>query len=59
MQTVLRFVPGFVAATVAFGVTRLFSWTDVGFEFSTFLALYAVGAISLDRALKRYGSAKD
>ncbi len=57
MQVVLQFIPGLVAASVAFGVTRLFSWTDVGFEFSAFLAVYAVVAISLNRGMKRYGSA--
>jgi hypothetical protein len=57
MQAMLRFIPGFAAASVAFVVTRLFSWTEVGFEFSVFLAAYAAVAISLDRGLKRYGVA--
>lgn len=55
MQVMLRFIPGLVAASVAFAVTRLFAWTEVGFEFSVFLAAYAAVAISLDRGMKRYG----
>ena len=58
MQTILRFVPGAAAAVVAFGVTKLVSWTELGFEFGAFLTAYLVVAASVDRAMKRYG-AKD
>jgi hypothetical protein len=56
MQTILRFVPGVTAAAVAFVVTKLVGWTEIGFEFGAFLTAYLVVAASVDRAMKRYGA---
>ena len=56
MQSVLRTTSGAVAATAAFGVTKLVGWTEIGFEFSVFLGAYLVVAVAFDRALTRYGA---
>ncbi len=56
MQAILHFVPGVVAASAAFFVTRLFGWTELGFEFGAFLVAYTVVSVSVDRGLKRYGA---
>ena len=55
MQGSLQFIPGVLAAAVAFFVTRLIGWTELGFEFGTFLVAYTVVAVSVDRGMKRYG----
>ena len=55
MQATLRFIPGLAAATVAFGVTKLVGWTELGFEFGAFLTAYVAVAVSVDRGMKRYG----
>jgi len=56
MQAILQFIPGLVAATAAFVLVRLFSWTELGFEFGAFLVAYIAVAVSVDRAMKRYGA---
>ncbi len=58
MQSVLQYVPGVVAATVAFGATKIVAWTEIGFEFGVFLGAYLVVLLSVDRAMKRYGTRK-
>lgn len=58
MQTILHFVPGLVAALVAFGVTKLFAWTELGFELGAFLAAYLVVTISVERGMRRYGASR-
>ena len=55
MQAILQFVPGVLAASAAFFVTRLLGWTELGFEFGSFLVAYTVVAVSVDRGMKRYG----
>jgi hypothetical protein len=58
MQAVLQFIPGFVAASTAFGVTKIFRWTESGFEFGVFIVLYSAVAVAVDRGMKRYGASK-
>ena len=45
-------------ATVAFGATKIVAWTEIGFEFGVFLGAYLVVLLSVDRAMKRYGTRK-
>lgn len=53
----LRFVPGLLGAVAAFVVLRLLSWVgSLTFELLVFLGTYAAVAVSVDAALKRYGS---
>ena len=56
MESVLRFVPGVVAGTVAFVATKIVAWTGIAFEFGVFLAAYLVVVVSVDRGMKRYGT---
>ncbi len=56
MQLILRLVPGVVGAVCAFSVSKLFAWTDIGFELGAFLVTYLAIAVAVDRGLKRYGS---
>jgi hypothetical protein len=56
MQLVLRFIPGIVGAVCAFSVSKLFAWTELGFELGAFLVTYLAIAVAVDRGLKRYGS---
>ena len=56
MESVLRYVPGVVAAMVAFVATKLVAWTELGFEFRVFLTAYLVVVLSVDRGMKRYGT---
>ena len=56
MQAILQLVPGVVGASAAFFVTRLFGWTELGFEFGVFLLSYVLVAVAVDRAMKRYGA---
>ncbi len=58
MQSVLQYVPGVVAATVAFGATKIVAWTEIGFEFGIFFGAYLVVLLSVDRGMKRYGTRK-
>ena len=53
---VIKFVPGFVAAIVAYSVSRLIGWIEgFWFKFFIFLIVYLIGAIALDIAMTRYG----
>ncbi len=56
MQSVLQYVPGVVAATVAYVATKIVAWTEIGFELGVFLGAYLVMVVSVDRAMKRYGT---
>ena len=56
MQSVLRYVPGVVAATVAYVATKIVAWTEIGIEISVFIGAYLVMVGSVDRAMKRYGT---
>ena len=56
MESVLRYVPGVVAAMFAFVATKLVAWTEIGFEFGVFIAAYLVMVVSVDRGMKRYGT---
>jgi hypothetical protein len=56
MVSVLRYVPGVVAASVAFVATKIVAWTEIGFEFGVFLAAYLVVVVLVDRGMKRYGT---
>ena len=56
VQAILKFLPGVVAAGVAFVATKLVAWTEVRFEFSVFVAAYIAVAVSMDRGMKRYGA---
>ncbi len=56
MQSVLRYVPGVVAAVIAFVATKIVAWTQIGFEFGVFLGAYLVTVVSVDRGMKRYGA---
>lgn len=53
----IRFVPGFAAATVAFGLIELVEWMEIASattELVLFLASYAIAALGFDHALRRY-----
>ena len=56
MQSILKYVPGFVAASIAFWVTKLAAWTEIGYELGIFLAAYLITVVSLDRGMKKYGA---
>jgi hypothetical protein len=56
MKTMMRFIPGFVAAIGAFWVPKVTSWLDsVWLEMMVYLGVYGLIAVSLDTAMKRYG----
>lgn len=53
----IRFVPGFIAATGAFWVPKVTDWFDsLWLELSVYLGVYVVIAVSVDTAMKRYGA---
>jgi hypothetical protein len=56
MQLVLRLVPGVVGAVCAFAVSKLFAWTDLGFDLGAFLVTYLAVSVAVDRGFTRYGS---
>ena len=59
MQLILRWVPGIVGAVCAFSVSKLFAWTELGFELGAFLVAYLAIAVAVDRGLKRYGRSSE
>jgi len=55
----IKYVPGFVAAIVAFFVLKLISWIDaVALQAFIFLAAYGVVVVGLEKGMKRYGAHK-
>jgi hypothetical protein len=53
----LRFVPGFVAAVIAFAVMKLISLVaSLGWQALVFLVVYIVVAVAVDYAMRRYGT---
>lgn len=55
----IKYVPGFVAAIVAFVVLKLVSWIDaVALQAFLFLAAYGVVMVGLEKGMKRYGAHK-
>jgi hypothetical protein len=55
----IKYVPGFVAAIIAFVVLKLVSWLNsTGLQAFLFLAAYVVVAVGLDKGMKRYGAHK-
>jgi hypothetical protein len=52
----IRFVPGFVAAIGAFWAPKATAWLDsLWIELLVYLGVYALLAVSVDTAMKRYG----
>ena len=51
----LKFLPGFAAAIVAFLGLKLVGWLPWLLQFLVFLGIYGFVAIALDRAMKNYG----
>ncbi len=52
----IRFVPGFIAAIGAFWVPKATAWLDsLWLEMLVYLGVYALLAVSVDTAMKRYG----
>lgn len=56
VSTIIRFLPGSLAALVAFITLKLLAWLPVILQLLVFLLVYLVMAVFLDRALRQYGS---
>ena len=55
----MRYIPGFVAAIIAFVVLKLVSWMDsTALQAFIFLASYGVVAVGIEKGMKRYGAGK-
>jgi membrane protein implicated in regulation of membrane protease activity len=52
----MRFLPGVIAAIVAYFALPLLTWLEFSLRFLAFLAFYLIVAVVADRALKRYGN---
>lgn len=58
MSRLLQFLPGLIGAVVAFIALLIMGWLQIEStwaRFVLFLLVYAITAISLDRALTAYG----
>ena len=52
----IRLLPGFIAAIGAFWVPKVTAWFDsLWLELLVYLGVYALIAVSVDTAMKRYG----
>jgi hypothetical protein len=57
--SVIKYVPGFVAAIIAFVVLKLVSWMDsTALQAFIFLAAYGVVVVGIEKGMKRYGAGK-
>ena len=57
MSTVIRLLPGLIGAGAAFVALKLlilFGFATLGFELSAFFAVYLVGAVLADKAMRAY-----
>ncbi len=55
----MSYIPGFVAAIIAFVVLKLISWIDsTALQAFIFLAAYGVAAVGIEKGMKRYGADK-
>ena len=53
----IRFMPGLVGALSAYVVLKLIGWAaSLSFEFLAFAGTYVVVTVSIDLALRRYGT---
>jgi hypothetical protein len=57
MSTIVRLVPGLIAAVAAFVALKLLLFvnlTSLGFEIAAFFVVYLVVAVIADRAMRAY-----
>lgn len=60
MATVIRIVPGFIAAIVAFIALKLlifFGSTALGLQILVFFLVYIIAAVAAEKAMSAYGKA--
>ena len=54
----LKFVPGAIAAIVAFVLLKLTAWLPLLLQFLVFLLAYGFVAVTVDRAMMNYNDGK-
>jgi hypothetical protein len=55
----MKYIPGFVGAIIAFVVLKLVSWfNSVALQAFLFLTAYGVVVVGLEKGMKRYGAGK-
>ena len=57
-SSLIRLLPGLLAALVGFIVLKAMAWLSVSLQLLLFLATYLFVAVLIDRALRQYGERK-
>ena len=57
-SSLIRFLPGLLAALVGFIVLKAMAWLSVSMQLLLFIAAYILVVVLIDRALRQYGERK-
>ena len=55
ISSIIRFLPGLIAAIVGFIVLKAIAWMSVSLQFLLFLAVYLLVAVLIDQSFRKYG----